>query len=336
MAYTNDQLLAKLDQAYKEVTVADLDQTVLAPDKFDQYIQAMQHRTVILPEARFMTMESQITDIDRVGFVGRILTEGVDAAQAVVGAEASVNPAFNTNRLTAKELRALTGIRDRALRRNIERGGFENTLVNLFGEAAGRDFEEWALLANEDANARQGGPFPAGDVLLTLTDGWIEKAANKVFGVAGADPAEFDPNDVEEILDAMLVALPKQFLQNRSEWRYYVPWELENAYRNVLRARGTALGDSAQTQAQPLYYKGIPVRYCPMMERSQAPVDGAGRVAMLTHPDNTVWGIFHEVYIEREREAKLRRTDFVLTFEGDCHYEDENAAVSAYLDIARL
>ena len=330
--YTNDEMLARLDAAFKEVTVADLGTSVLSIDKFDKFIQAMQHRTTILGEARFMKMDAQIADIDRIGFIGRVLTAGVDAAQAVVGAEASVVPAFATNRLIAKELRALTGIRDRALRRNIEKGGFENTLVSIFGEAAGRDFEEWALLANTNAAARQGGPFPGGDVLLTMTDGWVERAANKVYGQGvGRD---FDPADVESMFDAMLTALPKQYLQSRPEWRFYVPYVVEDGYRNLLRARGTALGDMAQTSGNDLVYKGIPVKYCPMIERSNAPVNGAGRVALLTHPDNTVWGIFQDVQIEREREAKLRQTDFVLTFEGDCHYEDENGAVAAYMDLA--
>ena len=45
-----------------------------------------------------------------------------------------------------------------------------------------------------------------------------------------------------------------------------------------------------------------------------------------------VWGVFHEVTIEREREAKARRTDFVLSFEGDADYEDEAAAVAAFVD----
>ena len=76
-------------------------------------------------------------------------------------------------------------------------------------------------------------------------------------------------------------------------------------------------------------YKGIPVVYCPMLERAS---EATGRVAMLQHPDNMAWGVFHEVTIEREREAKARRTDFVLTIEADAHYEDENAAVVALID----
>lgn len=325
MTYSNEQILARLDEAYKSITVDNLGDSVLAPEKFNQFIKAMQHRTTILPEARFISMQSQITEIDRVGFVGRVLTAGNKVVQSVesqhvLSEEEFAKPQFATNKLIAKEMQAVTGVRDKALRRNIEQGGFENTLVTLFGEAAGRDLEEWAIFADTDIAY-------ATDSILWLTDGWAKKAANKVYG-SGVG-AEIDPDAAdypEQVLKALLNALPKQFLVNRSEWRFYVPYEIEDGYRDLLKSRGTAIGDRAQTEGGGLYYKGIPVVYAPMLERS------SDRVAMLQHPDNMAWGVFHEVTIEKEREAKARRTDFVLTIEADAHYEDENGAVVALID----
>lgn len=322
MTYSNDEILARLDGAFKSITVTSLGDSKLAPEKFNQFVRAMQARTVILPEARFIEMNSHVTEIDRVGFIDRVLTAGNDAnGQVVLEENKFSKPIFATNQLVAKEMQAITAIRDRALRRNIERGGFENTLVDLFGEAAGRDLEEWAIFADTSNDD---------DSLLRLTDGWIVKAKNKVYG-RGAD-SDFDPSDddfPENVLKALLDALPKEFLVNRAEWRFYVPYEIEDGYRDLLKARGTALGDRAQTEGGGLMYKGIPVVYCPMLERAS---QATGRVAMLQHPDNMAWGVFHEVTIEREREAKARRTDFVLTIEADCHYEDENGAVVALID----
>lgn len=332
---TNEQILARLDQAFKTITVGDLDDAILTPEKFDQFVRVMQHRTAILNEARFIAMEAQQTDIDRVGFVGRILVAGEKLVNSerehhVLEEDDYVKPQFHTNKLIAKELQAVCGIRDKALRRNIERGNFEDTLVDLFGEAAGRDLEEWALMGNTDLT---GGDD---DDIISLSDNWIKLAEQKVFG-DGASP-DFDPTDEdfpENMFQAMLEALPKQYLQNRSEWRYYVPFEVEDAYRNLLKARGTALGDQAQQGDTPFRYKGIPIMYVPMLERSKDPNgdQGVGRVSLLSHPDNMAWGIFHEVTVEQQRHAISRRTDFVLTVEADAHYEDENAAVAAYLDM---
>jgi hypothetical protein len=334
MGMSNADILAAVDAAVKTITITDLSESILTPEKQARFVRSLQARTTILPEARYVPMTSQQADIDRVAFLGRIMVSGsnADGSQNVLEEADFAKPNFATNKLIAKELQAVVGLRDDALRRNIERGGFENTLVDLLGEAAGRDMEEWAILADTDVD-------PTADLYLSLTDGWAKQAANKVYGVESAPAAaneDFDPTDPEAIFDALIGATPKQYFQDRAEWRFYVPFEVEDAYRDILRDRGTALGDTAQTGSGRLQYKGIPVVVAPIMERSAAysAVNGTvGRICMLQHPDNMAWGIFHRVTIEPERSAKGRRTDFVLTVEGDAGYEDENAASIAYLDV---
>jgi len=323
--YTNAELLARVDGAFKAITVGDLDEGILTPDKFDQFVRVIQRRTRILDEARFIPMDSQQVEIDRVGFVGRVLRAGLESdktSHKTLEEGDHVKPEFWNNKLIAQELQAITGIKDQALRRNIERGNFEDTLLDLFGEAAGRDLEEFNVRADTDTAYGT-------DAVLSLTDGWAKLAENHIYGQNG----DFDPSDSdaypENMFEALLSAIPKKYLQNRSEWRFYVDWDVENAYRNLLRERQTSLGDAATLQHQDLTYKGIPVRYVPMLERDNA---SQGDIAMLQHPDNMVWGLFHEVTIERDRIPKERRTDFVLTLEGDAHYEDENAAVVAHID----
>jgi len=422
---TNEELLNSLNSAFKGIIeTSTLGTSVLQPAKLDAFVRTMQARTTILKEARFIQMDSQVVDIDRVGFMGRILRSGgALAAQNKSALQGNTTlttddyaaPTFATNKLVAREMQAICGIYDSTLRRNLERGDFEQTLVELFGEAAGRDLEEWALLANMSLNTSS---YP----FLSLTDGWVKTAGNKVYGIhgdkssgvsttiktgnavaAGAfslvttatdlsgvaagkfyrvgtpgtstleyvtvasvddstdtitfttpfryDHAAGEPvvqinaipqfyrysaTWIEDMFNAMLAALPKQYLQNPADWRFYVPWEVYDGYRDVLRARNTALGDTAQTGNAPLFYKGIPVVYTPMLERSAAYNSSAGTwgsVALLSNPDNMVWGVFHQVTIEPSRVAVARRTDFVLTVEADCNYEDENAAVAAFIEV---
>ena len=118
----------------------------------------------------------------------------------------------------------------------------------------------------------------------------------------------------------MIGKTPKKFLRDRKQWRIYTTWDIEDTYRNVLRSRGTALGDSAQTGADVLYYKGFPVVAVPNMPA------GTG---LLSLPDNQVYGLYRDVRIEPDRLPKARRTDFVLTMRTDCHYENEKAATVA-------
>jgi len=336
----NREMLERLNRAFKNIVDEDaLGNSVLQPAKFSQFVRAMQHRTVILDEARFIEMDSDVVDIDRVGFVGRILRSGTKINPETGKEEhrklkkgEEIKPAFATNKLTAKELQAITGLRDKALRRNIERGSFESTLVDLFGEAAGRDLEEFAILADTDIT------YGVDDV-LSLTDGWVKLAGAKVYGKGGSK--DFDPgaeNYPENMFDAMLEAMPKQYLRNESEFRFYVDWATRKAYIKLLKRRETDLGDRAVTQSGELVppYEGIPVRYVPMHGRSKSIKEGgAGRVALLSHPDNMAWGIFHQVTIEPDRVVRDRRTDFVLTLEADAGYEDENAAVASFSEKSR-
>lgn len=335
MKFTNKEILNAL--AFKQIiTIDDLGKAILQPAKFAAFVRAMQHKTVILDEARFIKMDAQIVDIDRVGFVGRILRSGVKWNEDTrkwehrkLTVSEYAKPQFATNQLIAKELQAITGLRDKALRRNIERGNFETTLVDLFGEAAGRDMEEFSILADTDI------AYSTDDV-LSLTDGWIKLTANKVYGYgAGKDFDTAAATFPENMFQAMIDTLPKQFLQNESEWRIYVDWDIRDDYIDLLRARATDLGDRVYIQKAGLVppFKGINIQYVPMFNRSKTKAEGGvGRIALLSHPANMAWGIFHEVTVEPDRIPQDRRTDFVLTLEADAHYEDENGAVAALID----
>lgn len=343
MALSNTDILAQLDATVKAITeVSDLGLSVLQPEKATRFIQEMQLATRLLPAARVITMRAKQRDIDRIALSGRIIQSGKDAAGVHVDLAAdgsdAADPIFANNRLITNELVAMISLRDDTLRENIERGQLESTLLALFAEAAGRDFEEYATFADSDI-------LFATDGMLSLADGWVKLAAQKVYGedVLLQEPRDFDPGAAtfpENMFQVMLDALPKKYFNNPSDWRYFVDFATDDAYRDLLRTRGTDLGDRSQTQRQATFYKGIQVEYVPLFERARAPLVAPetdqvhGRVALLVNPANLVWGIFHQVQIEQEREAKKRRTDFVLTFEADMDYEDESAAVAALLDAA--
>ena len=329
--YSNRDLLRIVDDVLKGgiTEISDMGQAILQPTKFDKFVRTVQDKTVVVPEARYIKMETHRVDIDRIAFIGRILDSLKDASGNIRELETSefAKPAVDTNRLDSQDFQAIASIRDETLRKNIEKGGFEDTLIDLFGEASGRDLEEFFLLADTDMSYAQ-------DHVLSKEDGWIKLAANAVYGVGASK--DFDPAGAtypEDMFEAMLDALPKHYLGSRTDWRYYVVYSVEKAWRKLLKARKTPLGDEFTTKAAPLAFEGIPIVRVPMLERAKTvALGGPGVVCMLQNPDNMVWGIFLEVGIEREREAKLHRTDFVLTVEGDADYEDENAAVVAYIE----
>lgn len=297
----NQELLEKVESALKAITTTDVGSSVLAREKRQNFVRAVSESTRILDNARRITMNSHTYDIDRVGFASRILRAATEGEEP--SGESKTD--FHTNTLESVEAIAIAGITDSTLEDNIEQENFEDTLIQLIGQRAGIDLEELFIQGDTDNGS---------DDFLALTDGWLKKSANAI------TDADFDVTDVESLFDAMIGAVPKKYLRNRSEWTFYVHWDIEDAYRDVLRSRGTGLGDSAQTTAQGLAYKGISVQDSSNMPEGKA---------LLVPSSNLVYGIYRDVRIEPERSAKKRKTDFVTTLRVDCHYEDENASVVA-------
>jgi hypothetical protein len=316
------EILERIDAALKSaMTVADFGLGILQPEKAEKFVRAMENDTSILPEARYIKMNSHTRDIDRIGFGTRISIPGKAGGVTYVPDDDDiVKPTEATNQLIAREVIAVAGIEDDALEDNIEKAGFEDTLLELVGEAVGRDLEELALLGDTDSS----------DTYIAITDGWAKLAANAVYG-AGAGK-DFDPAGTDypmDMFEAMLGALPKKYLKDRSKWRFYVPFDVENKYRDLMIKRETGLGDTALQNAEPVSYKGILVKIAPVIERASAEV---GDIAMLAYPDNLCWGVWRDIKMEPDRLPKARRTDIVVSTRVDANYEDENGCVTAYIE----
>jgi hypothetical protein len=141
-------------------------------------------------------------------------------------------------------------------------------------------------------------------------------------------------SNVEKMLQKAMTTIPKKYLnQQRQQLRFWVNWEVWDAYHETLRRRNGQITSDPQTGAPQLDFKGIRLVQVPMLDRSTTiGAGGAGRVGLLSSAQNMVWGVFRRVIVERDRIPKKRRTDFVLTFWGDADFEDADGAVSIYLD----
>lgn len=350
-------LLQRIDRAVKSFTMDDLGQAVLLPDQRNRFIRTIQDRSVALRQARFIDMVRHQMNIDRVGFFNRVLRAGRVAAdndKRELTESEFATPDFAMNQLNARELQAIAPLGDDTLYTNIEQGAFEGTLQDLFAEAAGRDLEEYAFLADSAI------PYATDDV-LHQTDGWVKRAGQKIYGVAntsgdaGPDRArDFNPvfslpfvtegfvdgtnqdlrnSNVEKMFQKMILATPKKYLQNRQNLRIFAPFEVHDAYHETLRSRNGQITSDPQTGMPVLYFKGIRVEEVPMLDRSRTTgAGGAGRVSLLADPSNMAWGVFRRVIVERDRLPKKRRTDFVLTVWADADYEDEGGATATFLD----
>ena len=171
---------------------------------------------------------------------------------------------------------------------------------------------------------------------MSTTDGWIKKSGVQLKS-KGADSAKgvFDlKNTIEAMFDSMIKNMPIRFRQKRPLLKFFVPFEVEDAYRNLLKSRGTSLGDETQTGFNGLAYKGIPIEYCPTLDAEDGRSLDNTATSILTNPKNMAWGIWKNLSIEPDRIPKDERTDYYYRIRGDVDYYFRNATVTAKISAA--
>jgi hypothetical protein len=305
-------------------SVALFDKAILNPEQAGKFIREIIEEQVILKEASVVTMRSHTKNLDRVAIDGRILHSGYTAAGATRAVDAAGWDTFQ-NQLVAQKLKTQAEIEDDALEDNIEGKAFANTLLELISGQIGYDMEVWSLFGDTTIN------FSTDD-LLSTTDGFLKKSGQNVYDV------DIATDGVEKLFDDMIEALPKKYIKNRGMLRFYVPYDYEKAYRDVLKERGTPLGDTNITGYGQLAYEGIPVVHVPALDDATAQaLLGAGETpaidvkpAMLSDPANLVFGIFRQIGVEPARDAEKELTKYVVTMRGDVHFTNELANVAAY------
>ena len=163
-----------VDAVVKRITITELGNTALHPEKAAQLVRELEFSTPMLGATRRIDMRSDKRDIDRVGFAARLMTEAVAEGEPETQ---NTEPVFTSNQLSVVKAVGVVELGDEALEDNIEREGFEDTLIAMIGGQAGIDLEE--LYINGDTGS--------GDAYLALTDGWNKLAGTQLTGVADTD-----------------------------------------------------------------------------------------------------------------------------------------------------
>ena len=302
---------------------------LLNPEQLGQFLRYASINNTILSQADFKLMKSFKKVLSRVGINGRVLQSGYKADGTTNPDLDAADVDFGANELDAKKLKALCQIEDDEKEDNLEQAQFEQTLLSMMGERVGEDLEYWALFGDSSIAYST-------DKLLSTTDGWIKTSATKIQSAeqkkaVNKGTADFDlgKDTVEAMFDAMIYAMPLRFRQQRSNLVFYVPYEVEDAYRNLLKSRGTPLGDTNQTGFGGLSYKGIPITYCPTLDAEDGRAIDDTATSMLTNPKNLAWGVWKNLSIEPERIPKDEMTKYWYRIRGDVDMYFREATVTS-------
>jgi len=305
------------------LAVQTFNKGILNPEQAGRFLREATNDQVVMREASVITMKSHTKNLDRVTMDGRILHSGYDSSGLTRELTDEEKVAFTTwqNQLVAHKLKSQAEIEDDELEDNLEGKAFINTLLDMIGGQVGEDMEVWGLWADSDNIAYET------DDLLNSTIGWLQKAGYKVYDT------DVTEDGIEALFDALIAAIPKKFIKNRNQMRFYVPYDYEKMYRDELKGRGTPLGDNTITGYAPLVYEGIPVVHVPSLDDTVAQGLYGSPAAMLTNPANMVAGFWRQIGIEPDRHAAAEMTEYVLTMRGDVHFYNEFMAVTAFPEL---
>lgn len=276
----------------------------LNPEQSTEFLRMVQAAPTIIKDSRFVSMESDSRNVEKLGFGSRILRAGVEG-KALEDKDRAV-PKTGSVKLRAKEVIAEVNITYDTLENNIEKGKLKDTIMKMIAERAALDIEE--LILNGDTSSS--------DPYLALLDGIRKQSTSHIVDHKGGAFAK-------EVFKTGYKAVPAKYIRNKNDWRFYTSQGIEVEYLDITSNRQTALGDAAINGGLPSAY-GVPVKGLAMMEPYTSAETTVSDI-ILTHPKNILTGMSRQISIEVDKDIRERKFIIVLTAKVDAKFEEEDA-----------
>ena len=311
---------------------------ILDRKQYNRFVREMQINSTILADAAFKRMDRQEEVVSGARVVGRVLQDGYLPEVDPEKERRRTNPdlkeakiGFGQARLFARKLKAKTSILDDDLDDNIEGPQFEATLQSMMGAAFGEDLEAIAVFGDTSLDYDE-------QPLFHTFDGWAKQATTTLesseLASTNKDKAfNVHEDTIEALFDALIRAVPARVRQSQlmDKFKIYVPFEVEDAYRNLLKSRNTPLGDDMQTGNAPLKYKRWDVKYAPVLDAEDCKALDNTATCLGGFPDLMRWGVYKDISMELERKAGEEKTNFWYRMKCDAGLE-----VFSSLNVAKL
>ena len=310
---------------------------LLNEEQFNTFMRAATINQTILNDASFRRMNSTSQVVSSTKVTGRVLQAGYKTVNNEQVTQNQLTPAtlgFGKAELVATKLKAITSILDDDKEDNIEREQFEQTLLSMMGEAVGIDLE--AVCVFGDTTYTSSGNK---DPLFSTINGWLKSATTtlKSDGAKGSGTKDFDLADgITSMFDKMLYAMPAAYRQSNlmKDLVFYVPFEVQEAYREFLIDRETGLGDSSLLNAEELQYKGIPVKYAPVLDAADGRTVHGNVASILTVPEFLWYGVYKDLSVEPKRIVENEETEYYYRIRCDASVQWADSVIVADITAA--
>lgn len=303
MPEENRTLLRKAELAVSDFTTNG---GVLQPAQANKFIRLAIKEPVLLKQITVTPMKSLKEERDKLRFAGRVLKPGQEAT-ALPSASWAL-PNLGMFELDAQLFKAEARMSDEVLEDQIERGAFQQTIMQELSKAIGRDMEYVAV----------NGDVASADPLLAKLDGFLKQITSNTVNAASAKLTK-------AILRDMLRTMPDEF--SNDMLMYHTNRQARIDYKDSLADRATGLGDlMLETGNRPVVYNDYPVVSVP-----EFPVDGSSNTqAILGNPKGLHLGIWRQIRVKVDEDISAGVVIIVATVRFDVKVAEELAYVKAY------
>lgn len=284
----------------------------LNPEQADRFIDYMVDQSVLVKEVRFIRMNAPTREIDKIA----IGTRKVRKATENVDDHVDADPSFSKITLQTVKLRLDWSLTTESLEDNLEGAALEDHIARLMSGQFANDLEDLYI---------SGDVTNTGDPLLKALDGWYKRALNGAHVVSAPALTDVSHRLDKATFNTAIKAMPKKYMQQRSQLRFYTGTSPLQDWLNALTDRSTPLGDSvifgSPTNSQGggvtnLRPFGIPVIEVPLYDETLAGTysgqTGNHTFMDLTFPQNRIVGVQREVKVYREFKPKKDAIEYTV------------------------
>lgn len=289
---------------------------LLTPAQSNRFIDYMWDATVLGGQIRTVRMPNDTMDIDKIGVGRRLLRRATEAVDDGVNA----GVAFTKVSLTSSKLRLDFELSSESVEDNLEGEALENHIARLMATQAGQDIEDVCI------NGKTGSTEP----LLGAFDGWNTRgvADGTVISNAGAVN--------RALLSSMIKAMPRRFMQRRSNLKFFGSTNGVQSYLDSLEAlylsNPVAYAEAAVRPTGDAGYTvqahGIPFQEVPLMNEEYTGAAGVSNL-WLTYPTNLILGVRRDITVYREFVPKKDAIEYTMFTRIGAAVEEPSAFVVA-------
>ena len=286
--------LARLEKLEKAAVLTSSG-GVLNTEQQNRFLSGVVDQTAFLGRVERINMSAETRDIDILDIATRQMRAGTEGVDPGFTADAT----FTKRTLTAKKGILPFDVSLEWIEDNLEGNQGESTLNQKFSMSFGNNMLDLGCNGDE-ADA---------DLFINQNDGWVTLA--EADGAVNSFTSAADTNWLDSILPGMWTLMPAKWRNRRSELKFIMSPDDEDAYRDQLRARETSAGDEYLIKGNPTWFKGVEV----------LPVDHWPTAKpMLTIPRNLKWGVRRNIRVDRFWNARKQVVEYTITARFDYEY----------------